>query len=423
MALKVFFAVEKNEALLSQLPPSSPRCRLGLFPLHAITPKEWHSRKGSRIQQVALTYSHNRFPCTFSARVVRPAGRSVWKGVMNFKSRQTILYVQWWWRQRIEGGLPTPRPNEYHEDTKESTQKPFSKSVSEMESRTSNSACRRTCVLEWVMRHRILTSPFLALVSGPRQPRCSGPSVPWGPCGDPLGCRRCPRKMASGAERQPFLGCAVCVDVDLSCVRFILASSWPWDLIFRSLWVLLVLFALWLCQPSLSWGEKFFRHESQWICQPSFPWKKNLLNLTLQSVIFHHHFFICISFLQASSFLHIPSSIWHTPWHASLIELQRAPRSAVSKLLQTLENSHHLSQPLHFTRRLSQFVRGTPALLIFHLVLILTSRTLASVDLYSLHSGLASVRIFLIIVSVCLFLFFCQSFSPCNPKFFAEGNI
>ena len=39
MAMTVYFAVEKNEALLSQLPASSPMCRLGLFPLLATTAK------------------------------------------------------------------------------------------------------------------------------------------------------------------------------------------------------------------------------------------------------------------------------------------------------------------------------------------------------------------------------------------------
>ena len=37
MAMTEYFAVEKNEALLSQLPASSPMCHLGLFSLHAIT--------------------------------------------------------------------------------------------------------------------------------------------------------------------------------------------------------------------------------------------------------------------------------------------------------------------------------------------------------------------------------------------------
>ena len=40
MAMTVYFSVEKNEALLSQLPASSPMCRLGLFPLLATTAKE-----------------------------------------------------------------------------------------------------------------------------------------------------------------------------------------------------------------------------------------------------------------------------------------------------------------------------------------------------------------------------------------------
>ena len=75
MAMTEYFAVEKNEALLSQLPASSPMCHLGLFSLHAITAKGWHSPTGSRIQQVPLTYTHNRFPCTCLVRVLRSAGR------------------------------------------------------------------------------------------------------------------------------------------------------------------------------------------------------------------------------------------------------------------------------------------------------------------------------------------------------------
>ena len=85
MAMTVYFAVEKNEALLSQLPASSPMCRLGLFPLLAITSKGWHSPTGSRIQQVPSTYTHNRLPCTFLARVLRHAGRSVWKRTITFQ--------------------------------------------------------------------------------------------------------------------------------------------------------------------------------------------------------------------------------------------------------------------------------------------------------------------------------------------------
>ena len=56
MARTAYFAVEKNEALQSQLPASSPMCRLGLFPLLAITAKGWHS---PRRQQVPLTNTHN----------------------------------------------------------------------------------------------------------------------------------------------------------------------------------------------------------------------------------------------------------------------------------------------------------------------------------------------------------------------------
>ena len=65
-------------------------CHLGLFPLHAITAKGWHSPTGSRRQQVPLTYTHNRFPFSFLARVLRTAGRSVWKRTITFRSRKTI---------------------------------------------------------------------------------------------------------------------------------------------------------------------------------------------------------------------------------------------------------------------------------------------------------------------------------------------
>ena len=84
-----YFAEEKNEALLSQLPASSPMCHLGLFSLHAITARRWHSPTGSRIQQVPLTYTHNRLCCIFLARVLRHAWRSVWKGTITFRSRKT----------------------------------------------------------------------------------------------------------------------------------------------------------------------------------------------------------------------------------------------------------------------------------------------------------------------------------------------
>ena len=89
MAMTVYFALEKNEALLSQLPASSPMCRLGLFPLLVITSKGWHSPTGSRIQQVPSTYTHNRLPCISLARVLRHAGRSVWKRTITFRSRKT----------------------------------------------------------------------------------------------------------------------------------------------------------------------------------------------------------------------------------------------------------------------------------------------------------------------------------------------
>ena len=58
MAMTVYFAVENNEALLSQLPASSPMCRLGLFPLLAITAKGWHSQQAhaySKFHQRTLT--------------------------------------------------------------------------------------------------------------------------------------------------------------------------------------------------------------------------------------------------------------------------------------------------------------------------------------------------------------------------------
>ena len=48
----VFFAVVKNEALPSHLPASSRMCHVGLLQLHAVTAKEWHSPRGSRVQQV-----------------------------------------------------------------------------------------------------------------------------------------------------------------------------------------------------------------------------------------------------------------------------------------------------------------------------------------------------------------------------------
>ena len=64
-------------------------CRLGLFLLLAITSKEWHSPTGSRIQQVPSTYTRNRLPCISLARVLRHAGRSVWKRTITFRSRKT----------------------------------------------------------------------------------------------------------------------------------------------------------------------------------------------------------------------------------------------------------------------------------------------------------------------------------------------
>ena len=87
MAMTVYFAVEKNEALLSQLPASSPMCRLGLFPLLAITAKGWHSPTGSRIQQVPSTNTHNGLPCISLARVFRPRRAYACGKMIEFRSR------------------------------------------------------------------------------------------------------------------------------------------------------------------------------------------------------------------------------------------------------------------------------------------------------------------------------------------------
>ena len=52
-------------------------CHLGLFPLHAITAKGWHSPTGSRKQQVQIIEKFQHNFLYFLARVLRPAGRSV----------------------------------------------------------------------------------------------------------------------------------------------------------------------------------------------------------------------------------------------------------------------------------------------------------------------------------------------------------
>ena len=66
--------------------------------------------------------------------------------------------------------------------------------------------CRKTCVLDCWMRHCIVTSPVVALVWATHGlPVVRAPVYRGCPCRDPLGCLRCPGKMASGAERQPFV--------------------------------------------------------------------------------------------------------------------------------------------------------------------------------------------------------------------------
>ena len=50
--LLVTWLAERNEGLLSLSPASSRTCQVGLFLLHAITAKGWHSPTGSRMQQV-----------------------------------------------------------------------------------------------------------------------------------------------------------------------------------------------------------------------------------------------------------------------------------------------------------------------------------------------------------------------------------
>ena len=67
--------------------------------------------------------------------------------------------------------------------------------------------CLKTGVFwsAWMMRHCIFDFTFVSLVSGhPRPPDVTAPVYCGCPCHDPLGCLRCPSKMASGAERQPL---------------------------------------------------------------------------------------------------------------------------------------------------------------------------------------------------------------------------
>ena len=56
LTLNMYFSVEKNEALPSHLPASSPTCHVGLLLLHAITAKGCHSPTGSRTQQVRASH-------------------------------------------------------------------------------------------------------------------------------------------------------------------------------------------------------------------------------------------------------------------------------------------------------------------------------------------------------------------------------
>ena len=111
-------------------------------------------------------------------------------------------------------------------------------------------------------------------------------------------------------------------------------------------------------------------------------------------------------------------SEWRVSAHLRLISdfagvnLFLLSSSAVfTKLFQSLNTSHQLWQPLHFTIRLSQFVCTTPAFLLFFLSWFLGSRAFAHVDLCSLHSGFTCVRIFFIIFSVSLFLSLSNIFS------------
>ena len=50
--INLLLPLERNEGLLSLSPASSRTCQVGLFLLHAITAKGWHSPTGSRMQQV-----------------------------------------------------------------------------------------------------------------------------------------------------------------------------------------------------------------------------------------------------------------------------------------------------------------------------------------------------------------------------------
>ena len=69
---------------------------------------------------------------------------------------------------------------------------------------------RHLCGTVWVMRHCILTLPFVALVSGhPRPHRCSGPSVPWVSLPGPTGVLPMPRQDGIGS-RAPTTGVALC---------------------------------------------------------------------------------------------------------------------------------------------------------------------------------------------------------------------
>ena len=66
--------------------------------------------------------------------------------------------------------------------------------------------CLRTGVLECLDDASLhLDFTFVSLVSGhPRPPVVTAPVYRGCPCRDPLGCLRCPSRMASGAERQPL---------------------------------------------------------------------------------------------------------------------------------------------------------------------------------------------------------------------------
>ena len=66
--------------------------------------------------------------------------------------------------------------------------------------------CLRTGVLECLDDASFhLDFTFVSLVSGhPRPPVVTAPVCRGCPCQDPLGCLRCPGRMASGAQRQPL---------------------------------------------------------------------------------------------------------------------------------------------------------------------------------------------------------------------------